>query len=452
MKNFKMNVMKKGLLALLLITGLFVNKAAAQPCSLTNLQLNVYTGTDGKCYADFSFDMDRNNGNKYIYIHLWNDANYSLVNTSRWQKGAGPLKADIDGSTNSHPALATIAIDNNDYNHPVFSSLNYRPDATVTVKKGLTVTTSSTPVSGSGPKAFYRYTVTKVLLANTVNGGCTSSNISGIVWSTQANSTNSHIHCSLIGATPARTLDISGSANCGTKSYTLNIDNNTNNAISGSYFVYADNGVSVNNGIFDPNTDTQIDNGGISVGKNQTLTFTRTIPDAYLGYNLWAQIILSDNTTQVIQLTTTPCAAVPDLTPRINLNPNNIIGTSTMEITVQVNEINNAPTNGSLITLYVDKQTMFSNFSFNSAQTTNAAGQPIQNSQFSIDATSNPDFYVITTNAVFMNSLRRVTFSVTVSPGQTKGSTPINVFLKNGSGGETNFTNNSNFTILTFSF
>ena len=738
--------MKKSVLALLLFTGLFANKALAQPCSLANLQINAYTAADGKCYADVSFDMDRNNGNKFIYIHLWTAANYSLVNTSRWQKGSGPNNADINGAGNSHPALATIGIDNNDYFNPVFSSLDYRPDPTVPVKKGTSVTSSTNPVSGSGPHAFYRYTVTKVLLANTVNGGCTNSNIQGIVWSTQANSVNSHIHCSIIGATPARTLDISGTANCGTKSYTLTIDNNTNNSISGNYFIYADNGGSGNDGFFDPNTDTQFDNGGISIGKNQTLTFTRPIPDAYLGYNLWAQITLSDNTTQVIQLTTTKCgpavifnpdinvtyvnvqvpgnvstndvvpvgttygtpilnskpagstatltlnsngtytfiantpgvytynvpvcvpgqpapcptslltitvlapnsanppvantdiattkmnvpvvinslandkagnpggtlnpssvtvvtaplhgttsvnpatgaitytpaagfvgmdtltyrvcdngtpplcatakqiirveranadnsttaaddyvitamntavsgnvktndvdpegntqtvtaqtttvagkgtlvlnangtftftpvsgftgslsfvyttcdngvpqacasatlyitvASVPDLTPRINLNPNNIIGQSNMEITVQVNEINNVPTNGSTITLYVDKQNLFSNFTFNSAQTTNAAGQPVQNSLFTIDAVSNPDFYVITTNAVFANSLRRVTFSVTVKPGQTKGSTPVNVILKDGSGGETNFTNNSNFTILTFSF
>lgn len=144
--------------------------------------------------------------------------------------------------------------------------------------------------------------------------------------------------------------------------------------------------------------------------------------------------------------------AVPNLTPRINLNPNIVIGQSTMEVTVQINEINVVATNGSLITLYVDKQTMFSNFSFNSAQTTNAAGQPVQNNLFTIDAATNPDFYVITTNAVFMNSLRRVTFSVSVNPGKTNGSTPINVYLKNGSGGEINSTNNSNFTILDFSF
>lgn len=448
-----MNVMKKSLLALLLLTGLFVNKALAQPCSLANLQIfNVGTGSDGKCYADISFDMDRNNGNKFIYIHLWTSANYSLVTTSRWQKGSGPLYADINGTNNSHPALATVAIDNNDYSNPKFSSYGYRPDPTVTVKTGTSVTTSSTPVSGSGPHAFYRYTVTHVMLGNTVSGGCTASNVSGIVWSTQANSTNSHIHCSIIGASPARTLDISGSADCGSQSYTLNILNNTNGSISGSFFIYADNGVSTNDGIFDPNTDTQIDNGAISIGKNQTLTFTRSIPAAYLGYNLWAQVVLSDNTTQVVQLTTSACPAKPDLTPRINLNPNNIIGPSTIEVTVQVNELNNVPTNGSLITLYVDKLSMFSNFNFNNTRTTNAAGQAVQNSQFSIDATSNPDFYVITTNAVFQNSLRRVVFTVTANPGQTKGNTPVNVYLKNGSGGEINFNNNSSFTILTFSF
>ena len=142
----------------------------------------------------------------------------------------------------------------------------------------------------------------------------------------------------------------------------------------------------------------------------------------------------------------------PDLTPRINLNPNNLIGRSSLEITVQINELNNVTTNGSPITLYVDKQSLFSSFTFSSTQTTNIAGQPVQNSLFSIDAVSNPDFYVITTNAVFANSLRRVTFSVIVNPGQTKGTTPLNVYLQNSSGGETNFTNNSNFTVLTFSF
>ncbi len=153
-----------------------------------------------------------------------------------------------------------------------------------------------------------------------------------------------------------------------------------------------------------------------------------------------------------IYILVSPVVTVPDLTPRITANPNNIIGPSSSEITIQINELLNTATNGTTITLYVDKLNFFSNFSFNNSQTSNLAGQSVQNSLFTIDAVSNPDFYILTTNAVFSNSLRRVAFTVTVNPGQTKGSTPINVFLLNGSGGETNFNNNSDYTILTFSF
>ncbi len=122
----------------------------------------------------------------------------------------------------------------------------------------------------------------------------------------------------------------------------------------------------------------------------------------------------SANATIYVLVSPAQSAASPDLTPRITANPNNIIGQSVTEITIQINELKNAPTNGSTITLYVDKLSFFSNFSFNPAQATNSAYQLVQNSQFSIDATSNPDFYIITTNAVFQNSLRRVAFKVTV--------------------------------------
>lgn len=144
-------------------------------------------------------------------------------------------------------------------------------------------------------------------------------------------------------------------------------------------------------------------------------------------------------------------AGVPDLTPRINLNPNNIIGSNTVEVTVQVNELKNAATNGAMITMYVDKLSSFGNFAFSNTKTVNAAGQSVQNSLFTID-NSNLDFYIIRTNAVIMNSLRRVTFSITIAPGQTKGSTPVNVYLINNSGGEGERSNNSDITVLTFSF
>lgn len=428
-----MNVMKKSLLALLLLTGLFVNKALAQPCSLANLQINVYTGSDGKCYADVSFDMDRNNGNKFIYIHLWNDANYALVNTSRWQKGAGPLNADINGTNNSHPALATIAIDNNDYFNPKFSSYGYRPDPTVTVKTGTSVTTSSTPVSGSGPHAFYRYTVTHILLGNTVNGGCTNGNLNGIVWSTQANSTNSHIHCSLIGNATPKTLDLSGSADCGSQSYTLNVNNTTNASISGSFYIYADNGGGVSDGIFDPATDTQIDNGAVAVGKNQTLTITRSIPTAYLGYNLFAQVVLSDNTTQVVQLTTSSCPATPNLTPIIEYLPSITHGTQNIGIVTTVANISSVSTNG-LITVYVARDPKYT-INFNTSATT-VGGKTVNNSVWTLN-TSNPGFYIFTTTSVIPgNGYSRFGFNVSFNPNSSNGSTTITATIQPNSGGE----------------
>lgn len=157
----------------------------------------------------------------------------------------------------------------------------------------------------------------------------------------------------------------------------------------------------------------------------------------------------SPNTAKVNVPFATP---TPDLTPRITLNPNNIIGTSTMQVTVQLNEIAKSPTNGGVITMYVDKLAQFSNFAFNAAATTNSAGQSVQNSLFTIDAVSSPDFYIITTNVVLNNAARRVMFSVTVTPGSSAGTTPVSVILANGSGGETVFTNNRDFTNLSYSF
>ena len=179
------------------------------------------------------------------------------------------------------------------------------------------------------------------------------------------------------------------------------------------------------------------------------LNFTGPVDFPYLTTDNGSPVATANATLHIL---VRPIAATPDLTPRITSNPNNIIGQSVAEITIQINELRNAATNGGVITLYVDKLSFFSNFQFNPAQTTNAAGQSVQNSQFTIDANSDNDFFILTTNAVFQNSLRRVAFSVTVNPGQTKGSTPINVFLLNGSGGETVFTNNNDFTVITFSF
>src|SRR5207249_8614939 len=125
------NVMTRFLLLFLFFGLMAANKLIAQPCGLSNLQISNVQTTNGKCYADVSFDMDRNNGNKLVYVHLWNQANYAKLNTSDFTKGAGPKYAAVFGSGNSHPPYATIAIDNFNGTVLAWSAYNYRHDPTV---------------------------------------------------------------------------------------------------------------------------------------------------------------------------------------------------------------------------------------------------------------------------------------------------------------------------------
>jgi hypothetical protein len=77
--------MKTTLLAFLCIALFSCLETSAQPCDLASVYFErVYTGTDGKCYADVYFDMDRNNGNKFIYLHFWTKANFNKVSKARF--------------------------------------------------------------------------------------------------------------------------------------------------------------------------------------------------------------------------------------------------------------------------------------------------------------------------------------------------------------------------------
>ncbi|WP_300598373.1 Ig-like domain-containing protein [Niabella sp.] len=144
-------------------------------------------------------------------------------------------------------------------------------------------------------------------------------------------------------------------------------------------------------------------------------------------------------------------AAATDLVPRVKLNPVNIIGASDVEVTVELYEIANVASVGP-ITIYVDKLSIFGDATFDQTGTKNAAGETLQNSQFTVDATSNPDAYVITTNASLKDSDLRLMFKVKANPGATAGVGTLNVLLKNGSGGDSNAANNTSSTNITYSF
>ncbi len=296
--------MEKFLLSFFFLGFLAVKQLNAQPCTLSNLQITNVQTTNGQCYADVTFDMDRNNGNKFVYVHIWSQANFAKVDKSIFKKGAGPKYTDLFGSGNSHPVSATFAIDNFNSPTPTWSSYNYRPDPSVPVVKG-----SSLVVNAIG--SIERYTITNVPLGST-GGNCTTANFDGAVWSTQANSTNSHIHCSSVGkAVAAAPLTITGSASCAAAKFTINIKNTSGSTVSGIIDTYSDNGGSPNNGDFDPANDKLLyDNISFSVAANSTTTITRTIPFQYLNYNVWTQVMIP-STTVLRMLTISSCSPLP---------------------------------------------------------------------------------------------------------------------------------------------
>ena len=132
------------------------------------------------------------------------------------------------------------------------------------------------------------------------------------MWSTQANSINSPIHCSVMGPAAQQSLTIDGGVKCASAQYELTITNTTGKTVSGSIDVFADNGVRSNDARFDPSTGSKVDAiDYFQVAPNQSYTITRAIPATAVGYNLFAQVMLSTLYTQNTPLFTNACRTLP---------------------------------------------------------------------------------------------------------------------------------------------
>jgi hypothetical protein len=250
--------------------------------------------------------MDRNPGSKFVYIHIWNNADYALVDQSQYRKTAGPVRADIYGANNQHPPIATIGF-SQFQSGSATKVTTYRPDGSVPVN-----TTGTWTVTPGTRNGMNHYSIT---ISATPPPGRNCTDVCGIVWSTQANSANSHIHCSaLCQANTPGSVAVNGGANCTTASFNVNIINSGNKAVTvTSLDIYADNGGSMpNDGSFNPGSDTKFNSGSnFMVAANSTFTYNGSIPSQYMGYDLWAQVVLSNGTTILQLLRTTECAALP---------------------------------------------------------------------------------------------------------------------------------------------
>ncbi|MHA4737804.1 T9SS type A sorting domain-containing protein [Dyadobacter sp. MSC1_007] len=166
----------------MLFTGLSPILAFADACSVTNaiIELNSVSTTGANCTVNvkYSFTLDRNNGNKYAYVHFWLFSDYPDPDYSK-APGAGDL-AD---------ALTTIAINTND--EPISIMTAYLPDEDVKPQyAGITVTEEDL-----GGK-LYKVTIDNILLL--VPNACDDLPfIQGDIWTTQSEAEEPPVSCFL---------------------------------------------------------------------------------------------------------------------------------------------------------------------------------------------------------------------------------------------------------------
>ena len=141
-----------------------------------------------------------------------------------------------------------------------------------------------------------------------------------------------------------------------------------------------------------------------------------------------------------------PNCVYTDLTANIYVRSSVLItqpvsGTAAFTVVMTVAEVNSVPTSGT-ITISINKDPSFQLNFDNMAVMFN--GNPIQNTAWTFDDTSDGSRYILTTNQVITGgNVLSVGLTGVLSAGATKGSLTITGVVKGGSGGEINGSNNS---------
>jgi hypothetical protein len=243
--------MKKILLTLVVFASFgLVAKLNAQ-CTVSNVaaHLNSTSVIGSNCVLNFdlSFNLQHNNGNKYIFIHLWKSAQYPAQTTTFGNQLNTPPNAAQLSAT-----VANIGINNNVT--PDVYLTSYAPDNSVIlqVPSGLAVTPGSTSIPD-------HFVLSGISIS--VPGGCSQAvEIKGDVWSTQAASANSVSCLSSTIDFFANDPSITGFKTCANpRTLNLGIQTISTSTISVSYKLYKDDG----DQIFEPGSDdSQVGSGG----------------------------------------------------------------------------------------------------------------------------------------------------------------------------------------------
>ncbi|MFV0604627.1 MAG: hypothetical protein ACK5NK_02185 [Niabella sp.] len=250
----KTSILRKtsGLIIILLLLSSSA-KTYAQACTFESPLVQVITSKDTviggvtycKSVIDLSVDLDVNNGNKWLYIHLWTTDLYPS-----WSYNQAPTTSNVLDDN-----LLTIVLNNQNTSNRYLSD-TYPPDGSEDVQGPADgVTFTSTLVSGT----IYHFTFHNVVLL--IPGACDSgTTFRGDSWSTQADN-GKVVHCNILGYTFALSdPTVAGGIICGTPNVLdFNVTaNGTGYRVDFKFDVYANTNTSSN---FDPNLDTRIYTG-----------------------------------------------------------------------------------------------------------------------------------------------------------------------------------------------
>lgn len=295
--------------AFLAVLAAFSNITATAQCTVSNIVIQnarVIGSTPTSCTAkfDITFNIEDNNGNKFIFIHVWLQNNYpdyfQCVNGQTTLNGsiAAPEASDLIN------AFENIGIDNTDAIPVILAT--YPPDASVPMATADSINKVVLP-DGSANFTLYGVLVTVPVACATPNV------IVADLWSSQS-STAQRAHCVNCGIMySSGYISVEGLVNCGTLMYAGIITNRTGITIDGYYRVFADvNG----DGYFTPTTDTLLQtNTAYTVAPFGTTTISGQVPRANINQNIF--VVFTQTTgaasgaSRVILFTSTQCAPLP---------------------------------------------------------------------------------------------------------------------------------------------
>lgn len=282
-------------------------KVKAQ-CTVSDIviqNVRIIGATPVTCTAkfDITFNIQDNNGNKFIFMHVWLQENYpdyfQCVDGQTTLNGAisAPEAADLGSSFN-------IGLNNDGTG--IVALTAYPPDTSIQMALVDSLNKIILP-DGSANITLYGVLITAPIVCGMPVV------VVADLWSTQSNNAQ-RAHCVNCGIRySAGFINVIGSVNCATLAYSGLITNNTGIILNGYYRVFAD----VNyDGYFTPFTDTLLQNNTpYTVDAFGSVSINGPVPVSNINQDIF--VVFTQTTgaasgaSRVILFPTIECATLP---------------------------------------------------------------------------------------------------------------------------------------------